>query len=283
MKDQYFDGKVAVITGAGGVICSEIARDLASLGCVCALVGRTEEKLLAVQEEIRAAGGRAEVYPCDVTDREAVARLADAVIAANGRCDFLINGAGGNDARCQPKITEFDERELAPDCPDEIFGLYQVDTEVFETVLRLNTMGTFYPTLAFARYMARGAGGSIVNFASMNTYCPLTRNFAYAMAKAAVSNLTESLAAYFAKAGIRVNAIAPGFILNPRSRRILGSVEEGLTKRGEDVIAHTPMGRFGSAAEMCGTVRWLLDGRASGFVTGVTVPVDGGFLTLSGV
>lgn len=117
----------------------------------------------------------------------------------------------------------------------------------------------------------------------MNTYCPLTRNFAYAMAKAAVANLTQSFAAYFANTGIRINAVAPGFILNPRSQKILGSVEEGLTKRGEDVIKHTPMGRFGTADELCGTVRWLLDEQASGFVTGITVPVDGGFLTLSGV
>lgn len=283
MTEEYFKDRVAVITGAGGVICSAIARDLASLGCVCILVGRTEDTLLAVREEICAAGGRAEVYPCDVTDREAVFKMAEEVMATHKRCDFLINGAGGNDARCQPKITEFDERELDPDCPSELLGLYRVDMDAFEAVLRLNTMGTFYPTLAFARYMAKREGGSIINFASMNTYCPLTRNFAYAMAKAAISNLTESLAAYFAKAGIRINAIAPGFILNPRSRRILGSVEEGLTKRGADVIAHTPMGRFGEATEMCGTVRWLLDGRASAFVTGVTVPVDGGFLTLSGV
>ena len=281
---QYFEGRVAVVTGAAGVICSEIARDLASLGCVAVLVGRTAETLERVAEEICAAGGRAAAFPCDVTDRAAVDRLAELVIERYGRCDFLINGAGGNDARCQPKITEFDERELEPDRPPELVGLYNVDMEVFEQVLRLNTMGTVYPSLAFAKYMTRQEeGGSIVNFASMNTYCPLTRNFSYAMSKAAVANLTESFAAYFAKAGVRVNAIAPGFILNPRSRRILGTPEEGLTKRGSDVIAHTPMGRFGAASEMCGTVRWLLDGRASGFVTGVTVPVDGGFLTLSGV
>ena len=282
--EKYFDGKVAVVTGAGGVICSEIARDLAAAGCLTVLVGRTAEKLAVVAEEIRSTGGHAKAMPCDVTDRRAVEKLADAVMAKYGRCDFLINGAGGNDARCQPKITEFDERELQEDRPDDLVGLYNVDMEVFEDILRLNTMGTFYPTLAFAKYMTKQEeGGSIVNFASMNTYCPLTRNFSYAMSKAAVANLTESLAAYFAKAGIRINAIAPGFILNPRSRRILGSPEEGLTKRGSDVINHTPMGRFGKASEMCGTVRWLLDSRASAFVTGVTVPVDGGFLTLSGV
>ena len=134
-----------------------------------------------------------------------------------------------------------------------------------------------------AKYMVKQGGGSIINFASMNTYCPLTRNFAYAMSKAAVANFTQAFAAYFAKTGIRINAVAPGFILNPRSRLILGTVEEGLTKRGQDVIDHTPMGKFGSANDMCGAIRWLLDNRAAGFVTGITVPVDGGFLTLSGV
>ena len=144
-------------------------------------------------------------------------------------------------------------------------------------------MGTVYPLLAFAKYMVKQGGGSIINFASMNTYCPLTRNFAYAMSKAAVANFTQSFAAYFAKTGIRINAVAPGFILNPRSKLILGTVEEGLTKRGKDVIDHTPMGNFGTAHDMCGAIRWLIDDEAAGFVTGITVPVDGGFLTLSGV
>ena len=167
--------------------------------------------------------------------------------------------------------------------PEGERGIYDIDMDAFESVLNINTMGTVIPTMEFAKQMIKKGSGSIINFASMNTYCPLTRNFAYAMSKAAVENFTQAFAAYFAKAGIRVNAIAPGFILNPRSKLILGTVEEGLTKRGQDVIDHTPMGKFGSANDMCGAIRWLIDDRASGFVTGITVPVDGGFLTLSGV
>jgi NAD(P)-dependent dehydrogenase (short-subunit alcohol dehydrogenase family) len=130
--------------------------------------------------------------------------------------------------------------------------------------------------------MIKKGSGSVINFASMNTYCPLTRCFAYAMSKAAISNLTKSLAAYFAPANIRVNAIAPGFMVNERSKTYLGTVEEGLTARGQSVISHTPMGRFGQANDLLGCVNWLL-GEGAGFVTGITVPVDGGFLTLGGV
>ena len=281
--DTYFNNKVAVVTGAAGVICSQVAKDLAGLGVSVALVDRNEENLKKVESEILSAGGKCNCYTCDVTDQQSVEKLAESVIKDLGRCDFLINGAGGNNAKAQPKIVEFDPRELEDDRPEDIVGIYNVDMNVFENIIKLNTMGTVYPLLAFAKYMVKQGGGSIINFASMNTYCPLTRNFAYAMSKAAVANFTQSFAAYFAKAGIRVNAIAPGFILNPRSKLILGTVEEGLTKRGQDVINHTPMGNFGSAQDMCGAIRWLIDDRAAGFVTGITVPVDGGFLTLSGV
>ena len=280
--DNYFSDKVAVVTGAGGIICSQVAKDLAAMGITVVLVGRTLEKLEKTAQDIREQGGTCTCYPCDVTDEKAVYALADTVYETYGRIDYLVNGAGGNNAKAQPNITAFDPRELSADRPQDLKGLYNVDMEAFESVLRINTMGTVYPTLAFARYMTK-AGGSIVNFASMNSYCPLTRNFAYAMSKAAVVNLTQSMAAYFAGVGIRVNAVAPGFIVNERSKLILGTVEEGLTKRGQDVINHTPMGNFGKAGDMSGAVKWLLDARASGFVTGITVPVDGGFLTLSGV
>ena len=281
--DNYFNGKVAVVTGAGGVICSEIAKDLARLGITVVLVGRTLEKLTRVEENIKEEGNIAISFACDVTNKEAVFALADKVIEKFGRCDFLINGAGGNNAKAQPTITKFDEKELTGELPEGTRGLFNIDTDAFEEVIKLNTMGSVYPILAFSRYMAKAGSGSIINFASMNTYCPLTRNFAYAMSKAAVANFTQAFAAYFAEAGIRVNAVAPGFIVNERSKLILGTVEEGLTKRGADVIAHTPMGKFGQASDMCGAIRWLIDDRAAGFVTGVTIPVDGGFLTLSGV
>ena len=281
--DKYFNGKVAVVTGAAGIICSEVAKDLASLGIFVVLADRAVENAEKVAAKIREMGGECATYACDVTDKAAVDAFAEDVIAKYGRCDYLINGAGGNNAKAQPKITRFDPRELDADRPDDLVGLYNVDMQAFEGVIKLNTMGTVYPLLAFAKYMATNGGGSIVNFASMNTYCPLTRNFAYAMSKAAVANFTQAFAAYFAHTGVRVNAVAPGFIINERSKLILGTPEEGLTKRGKDVIDHTPMEKFGQASDMCGTIRYLIDDRLSSFVTGVTVPVDGGFLTLSGV
>ena len=278
-----FEDKIAVVTGAGGTLCSEIAVDLAVGGATVFLVGRTREKLERTAEKIAAAGGIApNIFPCDVTDREAVDALAAEVEKAGG-CDFLINGAGGNDVRAMPTITAYAPKELTGELPEGVKGLYNVDMDAFEWVLKLNTMGTVLPTMAFSKQMIKKGGGAVINFASMNSYCPLTRCFAYAMSKAAIVNLTQSLAAYFAPANIRINAIAPGFMVNERSKAYLGTVEEGLTKRGEQVISHTPMGRFGEASDLIGCVKWLLHTEASAFVTGITVPVDGGFLTLGGV
>lgn len=281
--DTYFQNKVAVVTGAGGTICSAVAIDLAKLGVKVALVGRTAEKLEKTARKIDEFGGEYLIYTCDVTDEKAVSAMADAVYNKFGACHYLINGAGGNNTAAMPNIIQFDPREIEEDKPEDLKGFYNIDMEAFESVIRINTMGSVIPMRVFAKRMAKDGGGSIINFASMNSYCPLTRCFAYAMSKAAVVNMTQSFAAYFAPANIRINAIAPGFIVNERSRMYLGSVEEGLTPRGQQVIAHTPSRRFGQADDICGSVRYLLDERASAFVTGVTVPVDGGFLTLSGV
>jgi len=278
-----FKNKVAVVTGAGGTLCSEIAIQLAKEGAKVVLVGRTMEKLEAVLQKIEAEGGTGFAYACDVTDKPAIAALAKAVENKFGLCDYLINGAGGNNIKAMPTITKFDEREMTGELPEGERGLYDIDIDAFESVLNINTMGTVIPTMEFAKHMIKKGSGSIINFASMNTYCPLTRCFAYAMSKAAVSNLTQSFAAYYAPANIRINAIAPGFMVNERSKNYLGTVEDGLTARGEAVINHTPMGRFGQASDLTGCVKWLLDDEASGFVTGITVPVDGGFLTLGGV
>lgn len=283
MMDTYFQNKVAVVTGAGGTICSTVAVDLAKLGVKVALVGRTEEKLKKTAEKIQEFGGEYLIYTCDVTDEQAVSALAEKVYETFGACHYLINGAGGNNTAAMPSITQFDPRELEASKPEGMKGFYDIDMNAFESVIKINTMGTVIPIRVFAARMAKQGGGSIINFASMNSYCPLTRCFAYAMSKAAVVNLTQSFGAYFAPANIRINAIAPGFIVNERSRQYLGTVEEGLTPRGQQVIGHTPTHRFGQASDICGSVRYLLDERASGFVTGVTVPVDGGFLTLSGV
>lgn len=277
-----FQNKVAVVTGAGGTLCSAISVDLAKKGAKVVLAGRTKEKLDAVLSEIKAFGGTAAAFPCDVTDQESVAELAAAAEETFGACSMLVNGAGGNNTKAMPTITQFDMRELTHELPVGEKGLYDIDLDAFRQVLLTNTMGTVYPTLEFAKQMAAN-GGSIINFASMNSYCPLTRCFSYAMSKAAISNLTQSFAAYFAPANIRINAIAPGFMVNERSRTYLGTVKDGLTERGSQVISHTPMGRFGEASDLLGCVSWLLDEDASAFVTGITVPVDGGFLTLSGV
>ena len=279
---KRYEGKLAVVTGAGGTLCSKISIMLAEEGATVILVGRTEEKLRAVKEAIDSFGGKAVIYPADVTDRKSVEGLAALALELGG-CDFLINGAGGNNVKAMPTVTRFDPRELSGEMPEGERGLFNIDMDAFESVLGINTMGTVYPTLALIGQMIKKGTGSIVNFASMNSYCPLTRCFAYAMSKAAVVNLTQSLAAYFASTGVRINAIAPGFMVNERSKGYLGTVEEGLTKRGEQVLSHTPMGRFGEAEDLLGCVRWLLSKEESSFVTGITIPVDGGFLTLGGV
>lgn len=281
--NQQFQGKIAVVTGAGGTLCSEIAIQLSLSGVTVFLIGRTEEKLIKTAEKIKELGGvPAVIYACDVTNKDAIAALAKEVDARGG-CDFLINGAGGNNIKAMPTITKYDPRELTGELPEGDRGLYDIDMDAFKSVLEINTMGTVIPTMEFAKQMIKKGGGSVINFASMNSYCPLTRCFAYAMSKAAITNLTQSFAAYYAPAKIRINAIAPGFMVNERSKNYLGTVEEGLTKRGESVISHTPMGRFGEASDLIGCVKWLLDSNASGFVTGTTIPVDGGFLTLGGV
>ena len=155
--------------------------------------------------------------------------------------------------------------------------------DAFEGVIRLNTMGTVYPILAFAKYMTKQGGGSIINFASMNTYCPLTRNFAYAMSKAAVANFTQSFAAYFAEAGIRVNAIAPGFFSTKQNAQLLFNDDGTPTARTGKILAATPMGRFGESHELAGGLLFLLNNEAAGFITGVVLPIDGGFSAYSGV
>lgn len=281
--DTYFENQVAVVTGAGGTLCSEIAVALAEKGARVVLVGRTKEKLQVVYDKIEKMGGSAMVYPCDVTDEAEVQKMADEVKETWGVCRFLINGAGGNQIKAMTTNTRFDAAELSQEKPEDMIGFFDVSMDAFESVLKINTMGTVIPSRVFAKQMAEAGEGSIVNFASMNTYTPLTRVAPYAMSKAAIANFTQWFGSYFAPAGIRVNAVAPGFFVNERSKNYLGTVEDGLTPRGQAVIGHTPAGRFGQAKDLLGCVMWLLDDRAANFVTGITVPVDGGFLSCTGV
>ena len=280
---EIFKDQAAVVTGAGGVLCSEIAIKLAAEGAKTVLVGRTQEKLKTVADKILADGGTCMVRVADVTDEAAMNELAREVEEVYGPCRYLINGAGGNNNKAITTNFIFEPEELLENKPDDMVGFFDLDMDVFESVVKINTLGTVIPVRAFAKQMARNGKGSILNFASMNSTRPLTRVPAYAMSKAAVVNLTQWLATYLASAGIRVNAVAPGFFVNDRSRKILYTPEGALSKRGENIMNHTPMGRFGEAKELLGSVLWLLDDEKAAFVTGITVPVDGGFLAHSGI
>lgn len=276
-------GKTVVVTGAAGTLCSKIAEDLAGLGAYVVLIGRTKAKLEAVEERILQKGGHCCVEIGDVTDEGRMREIADKLEREGRSCDILINGAGGNQNPAVTKNTAYMAGELEEEKGRDLNGFFAMDMDVFKSVLLTNTMGTVIPSRVFGAQMAARGKGSIVNFASMNSYKPLSRVPAYAMSKAGVVNFTEWLAAYLAPAGVRVNAIAPGFFVNQRSAKILMKPEGGLTERGEHVMAHTPAGRFGEAKDLLGCVRWLTDEEASGFVTGITVPVDGGFQAVSGV
>ena len=281
---SYCEGKVAVVTGAGGTLCSAIARDLAKKGAKVVLIGRTREKLEKVEAEIKAAGSICSIEPGDVTDEKAMQGIADRVAAEWGPCRFLINGAGGNNVKAMPTRLRFSDADFAPTADfAKDRGFWDIDMEAFKSVLEINTLGTVIPSRIFGLQMAKAGGGAILNFASMNTYRPLTRVAPYAMSKAAIANWTMFFAQYMASAKVRVNAVAPGFMVNERSRQYLMTPDGGLSPRGEQVMHHTPAGRFGEAEDLLGCVNWLLDDSVSSFVTGITVPVDGGFLSSAGV
>ena len=278
---SFCEGKVAVVTGAGGTLCSCIAKDLALKGAKVVLIGRTRAKLEKVAAEIE---GTSRIEPADVTDEKAIQEIADRVLAEWGPCRFLVNGAGGNNVKAMPTRLRYSEADLTPTTDfDKDRGFWDIDLAAFKSVLEINTLGTVIPSKVFGRQMAKAGGGSILNFGSMNTYRPLTRVAPYAMSKAAIANWTMFFAQYMAPAHVRVNAVAPGFFVNERSKQYLMTPDGGFSPRGQQVIAHTPAGRFGEAPELLGCVEWLLDDEKAGFVTGITVPVDGGFLASAGV
>lgn len=283
MSRTLFKGEVAIVTGAGGRLCSVIAKELAGKGCKVVLLDRSKEAMESVSSSILKAGGECMCETGDVTDETAMQTIADKVLAAWGPCKYLVNGAGGNNNKAITTIVQFQPEELSENKPEDMIGLFDLDMNVVESVIKINTIGTFIPCRVFGKQMAAAGGGSIINFASMNSYRPLTKVPAYAMSKAAVVNMTEWLATYLAPAKIRVNAIAPGFFINERSKLILGSPEDGLTARGENVMNHTPAGRFGNPEDLLGCVEFLLCEESSSYVTGITVPVDGGFLAHSGI
>ena len=242
-------------------------------------MNRTVEKAQAVVDAIQAAGGTALAVPCDVLDKAAVGTAAAVVAEKLGPCDILINAAGGN----HPAAISAKEIYQPTDENPLQGTFFDMKVEGFNAVFQLNFMGTFIPTQVFAQQMLGRPGATVINISSMSAYHPLTKVGAYSAAKAAVNNFTEWLAIHLADAGIRVNAIAPGFFLTEQNRTLLTNPDGSLTPRAAKIVAHTPMRRFGEPAELLGTLLWLADEKASGFVNGVVVPVDGGFNAYAGV
>lgn len=271
--EQLFslDGKVAVVTGGGGVLCSTLSRALADVGVKVAVLDIVPAAAEAVVAEIQAAGGEALAVTCDVLDKASVQAAADIVLTSFGKVDILINGAGGN----RPQATTSLETSF-----------FDLPADAVQWVFNLNFIGTLLPSQVFGKLMAEQGEGVILNISSMNAFRPLTRIPAYSGAKAAVSNFTQWLAVHMNQEyspNIRVNALAPGFFLTEQNRFLLTDEGTGeLTPRGQTIIDHTPMGHFGAPEDLISTTLWLLSDGAS-FVTGIIVPVDGGFSAFSGV
>jgi len=266
-----FDGRSVMITGGAGVLCGEIACTLAELGAQVAILDLAPENINRWRDRLDQSGQRWLALQCDVLNAQSIQKAVDAVLDDFGSIDILINGAGGN----RPKATTSQE-----------LSFFDLPAEALRFVFDLNILGTILPSQSVARVMAKQEHGTILNISSMNAFRPLTRIPAYSAAKAGVSNFTQWLAVHLAQTyspNIRVNALAPGFFLTDQNRFLLMDQESGkLTPRGESIIAHTPAGRFGDPRDLLGAVIWLLS-PASGFVTGVVLPVDGGFQAFSGV
>ena len=275
-------GKVAVVTGGGGVLCSAMSKALAECGAAVAVADLKLESAQRVVDEILASGGWAIAVACNALDKASLEAANAEVERALGPVSILINGAGGN----HPKGTTAAEYLNPDDLLNEnrdFMTFYDLDPKGVEFVFNLNFLGTLLPTQAFTKKMAQNRSGVVINVSSMNAFRPLTKIPAYSAAKAAVSNFTQWMAVHMAKAGIRVNALAPGFFLTDQNRALLTNPDGSLTPRSDKILAHTPMGHFGEPADLIGALLWLVSDKAAGFVTGVVVPIDGGFSSYSGV
>ena len=272
--------KVIVITGAGGILCSDFAKYLAKKGAKVPLLDHNEVAAKAHADAIVADGGIAKAYKCNCLEKESIEACHEAILKDLGPCDILINGAGGNSPRC---TTLHEEYEKGDENVDEFTTFFNLQEQGFDFVFDLNMKGTLLPSQVFMKDMIGRSGCCVLNVSSMNAYRPLTKIPAYSAAKAAITNFTSWLAVHFAKENIRVNAIAPGFFVTNQNRALLFDENGNPTKRSEKILRSTPMGRFGESHELLGTVEWLLDETKSGFVTGITVPIDGGFSVYSGV
>lgn len=277
--DLDLSGKTAVVTGAGGVLCSMFAKVLAQCGAKTAILDLNLEAAQKVADEITAEGYAAKAYKANVLDKEVMEEVHKAVLADFGPCDILINGAGGNN----PRATTANEYYFPGDIDKDIANFFNLDKDGVSFVFNLNFLGTLIPTQVFAQDMLTREDCNILNISSMNAYTPLTKIPAYSGAKAAISNFTQWLAVHFSKVGIRVNAIAPGFFVTKQNQALLFNEDGTPTPRTGKILAATPMERFGKPEELVGALMFLLNNAAASFVTGVVIPVDGGFSAYSGV
>ena len=272
-------GKTAVVTGAGGVLCSMFAKVLAQCGAKTAILDLNLEAAQKVADEIAAEGYTAKAYKANVLDKAVMEEVHKEVLRDFGPCDILINGAGGNN----PRATTANEYYFPGDIDKDIANFFNLDKDGVSFVFNLNFLGTLIPTQVFAQDMLTREGCNILNMSSMNAYTPLTKIPAYSGAKAAISNFTQWLAVHFSKVGIRVNAIAPGFFVTKQNQALLFNEDGTPTPRTGKILAATPMERFGKPEELVGALMFLLNNAAASFVTGVVIPVDGGFSAYSGV
>ena len=272
-----FSGKVVVITGAGGVLCGDMARAFAQAGAKVAALDLNEDAVKKLADECKAEGFTVEGYKANVLEPEDLKAVHEKVLQDLGPCDILVNGAGGNNPRA---TTDNEYQHEAKEGQKTFFDL---DAGGVDFVFKLNFQGTLLPTQVFARDMVERKSGCILNISSMNAYTPLTKIPAYSGAKAAISNFTQWLATHFAGSGIRCNAIAPGFLVSNQNRKLLFNEDGTPTPRTAKILAGTPMGRFVDSAELLGGVFFLCDDKAASAVTGVVLPIDAGFSAYSGV
>ncbi|MGL5973094.1 MAG: SDR family oxidoreductase [Oscillospiraceae bacterium] len=271
--------KVAVVTGAGGVLCSMFASAIAQSGAKVALLDLNLESAQKYADQITSNGYVAKAYKANVLDKDSLELVHAEILKDFGKCDILINGAGGN----SPLATTTNEYYFKGDIDKDITSFFDLDKSGVEFVFNLNFIGTLIPTQVFAKDMIDADDAVIVNVSSMNAYTPLTKIPAYSGAKAAISNFTQWLAVHFCKTNIRVNAIAPGFFVTKQNEKLLFNEDGSRTPRTDKILSNTPMDRFGSDDELLGSLLFLLSKKASSFITGIVIPVDGGFSAYSGV
>ncbi|MFS0662819.1 SDR family oxidoreductase [Bacillus mojavensis] len=269
-------GKVAVITGGSGVLCSAMARELARHGMKVAILNRSAETGQEVVQDITEAGGTAYSVSADVLDRTSLEKAKTEILGRFGAVNLLINGAGGNHPAAITDVETYDDE-------GEGQSFFDMGENGFSTVFSTNFTGAFLATQVFGKELLKADSPAIVNISSMSAYSPMTKVPAYSAAKASINNFTMWLAVHFAETGLRINAIAPGFFLTKQNHDLLINKDGSFTDRSKKIMAGTPMRRFGIPEDLLGTLLWLADDSYSGFVTGITVPVDGGFMAYSGV